>query len=138
MRPGGGGGRTRADEVKNETFFYIHTTIFLISFLSFISLGLVDGRVRDDQSFWVLKVKTISKCVVASLSGSILCVHEARSHSGTLTFHKEVDPKGEIDPRGELGRYLVRWRGRVDDGRRGPENKKKLWVQGLCLGDLRE
>ena len=86
----------------------------------------------------VLKVKTISKCVVASLSGSILCVHEARSHSGTLTFHKEVDPKGEIDPRGELGRYLVRWRGRVDDGRRGPENKKKLWVQGLCLGDLRE
>ena len=53
MRPGGGGGglggRTRADEVKNETFF-IYTQQF--SFLSFISLGLVDGRVRDDQSFW--------------------------------------------------------------------------------------
>ena len=55
-------------------------------------------------------------------------MHVARSHSGTLTFQKEVDPKGEIGHRGELGRYLVqlmRWRGRVDDGRRGPENKKK-------------
>ena len=56
MRPGGGGGglggRTRADEVGSEriVFFYIHTKQF--SFFILMSLGLVDGRVRDDQSFW--------------------------------------------------------------------------------------
>ena len=36
----------------------------------------------------VLKVKTISKRVVASPQAAPFCVHEARSHSGTLTFHK--------------------------------------------------
>ena len=63
-------------------------------------------------------------------------MHVARYHSGTLTFQKEVDPKGEIGHRGELGRYLVqlmRWRGRVDDGRRGPENKKKVVGSGVVL-----
>ena len=53
----------------------------------------------------VLKVKTISKCVVA------VRLHSVCTRRGfTLVrspFTKGSGPKGEIGPRGELGRYLV-------------------------------
>ena len=56
MRPGGGGGglggRTRADEVGSERIVFFIYTQNNFPFLSFISLGLVDGHVRDGQSFW--------------------------------------------------------------------------------------
>ena len=71
--------------------FFIYTQQF--SFLSFISLGLVDGRVRDDQSFW--RAEGEDHLQVCGRRPAPFCVHVARSHSGTLTFEKEVDPKKE-------------------------------------------
>ena len=59
-------------------------------------------------------------------------MHVARSHSGTLTFPKEVDPKGEIDPRGEVGT----WCGGEDEWMMEGEDlrtKKKVVGSGVVL-----